>query len=197
MIIGQPRKKVLITGAAGGIGASLVSELSAVGWGVLGSDHPSKKPADQTRQSCEKWITADLVKISRDYQQLNKFSEAVRCAIGDGNLMGIVHNAALQRVGKFEELKAADWQQTLEINLLAPIQVQNSLPYLGAIMGQLSISAAYTANLRSQVGAYARSKAAIAELTIQAVELGGRVRVNAVEPAAVASKAEASRNHLF
>lgn len=38
-------KKVLVTGAEGGIGADLVETLSYAGWDVLGSDHLSIPPS--------------------------------------------------------------------------------------------------------------------------------------------------------
>ena len=104
--------------------------------------------------------------------------------------MGIVHNAALQRIGKFAQLKNTDWQATFNVNVIAPAVISRlflsdlqknggSIVHIGSIHSQLT---------KPGFTAYATSKAALAGLTrAMAVELGNSVRVNAIEPAAIAT----------
>ena len=185
-----PQKTVLITGAAGGIGAGLVSALAEAGWSVLGSDHPSTQPSNHLRHFCQAWIPADLAALSRDPYHLETFRTAVVSATDNVQLMAVVHNAAVQRLGSFEQLGAADWQETLDVNLMAPVAISRALlPQLKRQHGSIvHIGSIHSQLTKPGFTAYATSKAALAGLTrAMAVELGGSVRVNAIEPAAIAT----------
>ena len=188
---GKPSQNtVLITGAAGGIGAGLVTALAEAGWGVLGTDHPSAQPTNDVRKYCENWIAADLATLSHDSQQLNAFRASVFSATGNDKLVAIVHNAALQQLDTFEHLEATNWHQTLEINLLAPVVINRAiLPELKRHRGSIvHIGSIHSQLTKPGFTAYATSKAALAGLTrAMAVELGGSVRVNAIEPAAIST----------
>jgi NAD(P)-dependent dehydrogenase (short-subunit alcohol dehydrogenase family) len=181
---------VLITGAAGGIGAGLVEALAEAGWSVLGSDHPTSPPSNHVRQRCQAWIPADLAALSRDPHQLETFRAAVLSATEKGELMAIVHNAAVQRLGSFEQLRPADWHDTMEVNLMAPVAISRTLlPELKRQRGSIvHIGSIHSQLTKPGFTAYATSKAALAGLTrAMAVELGGSMRVNAIEPAAIAT----------
>lgn len=183
-------KTVLVTGAAGGIGSGLVTALATAGWAVVGSDHPTVTPDHTTLQSCLGWVPADLTTLSHYPNQLETFKADVLSVTAGGDVVSIVHNAALQRLGTFEELSATDWHETIETNLLAPVAIsrilltqlqrqRGSIVHIGSIHSQLT---------KSGFTAYATSKAALAGLTrSMAVELGGAVRVNAIEPAAIST----------
>lgn len=181
---------MLITGAAGGIGACLVKTLAEAGWSVLGSDHPSASPSNHLRLSCHAWIPANLKALSRDPHQLEVFRSAVLTATENSELMSVVHNAAVQRLGSFEQIGLTDWHETLEVNLMAPVAISRAL--LPQLKGQRG-SIVHIGSIHSQLTkpgftAYATSKAALAGLTrAMSVELGGSVRVNAIEPAAIAT----------
>ena len=181
-------KTVLVTGASGGIGIGIVEALVQAGWKVLGSDHPSTTPSTQLSYSCKDWIPADLGCLSRDQHQLEAFREAVLSAVDDGGLMAIVHNAAVQRLGSFEQLDLDDWRHTLEVNVMAPVAISRALlPQLKRQGGSIvHIGSIHSQLTKPGFTAYATSKAALAGLTRgMAVELGSSVRVNAIEPAAI------------
>ena len=185
-----PQKTVLITGAAGGIGVGLVETLVEAGWSVLGSDHPSVSPPKRLLQRCQAWIPADLGALSRDPHQLETLRSSVLSAVGNDELMAVVHNAAVQRLGSFEQLGLADWQETLDVNLMAPVAISRALlPQLKRQRGSIvHIGSIHSQLTKPGFTAYATSKAALAGLTrAMAVELGGSVRVNAIEPAAIAT----------
>ena len=183
-------KAVLVTGAAGGIGAGLVEALAKAGWAVLGSDHPSADPATSICKYCQAWIPADLASLTQDADQLEAFMTSVLSATAGSALMSIVHNAALQRLGSFEQLSASDWHETMEVNLLAPVAISRALlPELKRQHGSIvHIGSIHSQLTKPGFAAYATSKAALAGLTrAMAVELGDSVRVNAIEPAAIAT----------
>jgi NAD(P)-dependent dehydrogenase (short-subunit alcohol dehydrogenase family) len=184
----ETTRAVLITGAAGGIGSGLVAALSAAGWAVLGSDHPKATPDPTTLQNCLGWIPADLAALSQHPNHLETFKAAVLSATAGRDVMAIVHNAALQSLGSFEQLSAADWHETIEVNLLAPVVISRALlPQLQRQRGSIvHIGSIHSQLTKPGFTVYATSKAALAGLTrAMAVELGGTVRVNAIEPAAI------------
>ena len=185
------QKIVLVTGAAGGIGKGLVEELAKADWAVLGSDHPNIEPEQCIRDQCLAWIPADLSALSQETKNLEDFVGNVCSAAGERDLSAIIHNAALQRLGKFDQLTATDWNETISVNLMAPVMInkafitqlqrqKGSIIHIGSIHSQLT---------KPGFTAYATSKAALAGLTrAMAVEIGGTIRVNAIEPAAIATQ---------
>ena len=182
-------KFVLVTGAAGGIGGGLIRALSDDGWSVLGSDIPGAETSPAC-DYCHKWISADLNSLIHDDHCLTIFKEKIFSAVGEQGLTAIVHNAALQILASFDQLSLSDWRETLDVNLMAPVAIskaffdslemnQGSIVHIGSIHSQLT---------KPGFAAYATSKAALAGLTrAMAVDLGDRVRVNAIEPAAIAT----------
>jgi NAD(P)-dependent dehydrogenase (short-subunit alcohol dehydrogenase family) len=183
-------RSALITGAAGGIGSALVERLAAAGWGVVGSDHPETDPSATTRKACIAWIPADLAALSQHPDAVDDFKSAVLSATEHTPLTHVVQNAALQRLGAFAELSATDWYETMSVNLLAPVAISRALlPQLQQHHGSIvHIGSIHSQLTKPGFTAYATSKAALAGLTrAMAVELGGRVRVNAIEPAAIAT----------
>lgn len=183
------KRFVLVTGAAGGIGAGLSRFLSGAGWDVLGTDHPLSE-SSVAREFCSDWISADLASLSNNAKNLRLFHEDILCLTSGNGLSAIVHNAALQKLASFDQLDLADLRDTLDVNLIAPIAIsqafisslernRGSIVHIGSIHSQLT---------KPRFSAYATSKAALAGLTrAMAVDLGGRVRVNAIEPAAIAT----------
>ena len=156
------RKTVLITGAAGGIGMGLVKALVDAGWAVIGSDHPKVQPVQRILEICNAWIPADLSILYQNSDHLKEFVEQVCSAEGGSDLTAIIHNAALQRTGTFEELSTADWDDTIAVNLMAPVAInkafienikkqKGSIIHIGSIHRQLT---------KPGFTAYATSKAA-------------------------------------
>lgn len=183
-------KAVLVTGAAGGIGAHLVEALVDAGWTVLGTDNLTVTPTARNRELCQDWIPADLAALTQDPLKLEEFTTVVLAAIKNSDQFAIVHNAALQRIGSYEQLSSADWHETINVNLFAPVAINRALlPQLKRKHGSIvHIGSIHSQLTKPGFTAYATSKAALAGLTrAMAVELGHSVRVNAIEPAAIAT----------
>jgi NAD(P)-dependent dehydrogenase (short-subunit alcohol dehydrogenase family) len=182
-------RSVLISGAAGGIGAALVDHLSGQGWRVLATDHPAVCPAPEAYAGNHaRWLPADLSLLASGGASLEAFALQVVDLTRGAPLTAVVHNAALQRLGPFTDLTAADWQATLAINLLAPVAISRRL--LGELITSrgsiVHISSIHSQLTKAQFTAYATSKAALTGLTrALSVEIGHQVRVNAIEPAAI------------
>ncbi len=175
---------VLITGAAGGIGQALVREFQAAGYQVVATDlvpQPLAWPGVT-------YFQADLARTVVDEAYAATVFARVRKHLAGQGLKVLVNNAAVQILGGMEQLTRQDWNQTLRVNVLAPFfWTQALLPELEAGRGSvLNISSIHARLTKRDFVAYATSKAALSGMTrALAVDLGPRVRVNAIEPAAI------------
>jgi NAD(P)-dependent dehydrogenase (short-subunit alcohol dehydrogenase family) len=173
-----------VTGALGGIGRSLCEEFAGAGYRVIPTDRIAGTLA------CGQVIPADLRALVADRSRLDAFVTDVNHRRGDTQLTTLVNNAGIQILGATEEISLPDWRSTLDTNLLAPFMlVQAFLPQLSAANGSVINIASIHANLtKPRFICYATSKAALVGLTrAMAVDLGPRLRVNAILPAAVAT----------
>lgn len=180
-------KCVVITGAAGGIGQALVRAFAEAGHAVIGTDM-----VDCTDGlPCEHFIACDLQRTVEDEAYAADVFTRIREALDGRPLTGLINNAAVQILGPVENLDRKAWRTTLDVNLLAPfLWAQALLPELEAAGGMvLNISSIHARLTKKNFVAYATSKAALSGMTrAMAVELGSRVRVNAIEPAAIETK---------
>jgi NAD(P)-dependent dehydrogenase (short-subunit alcohol dehydrogenase family) len=177
-------RAVIITGAAGGIGQALVQEFNAGGYAVLATDI-APKPDDLP---CAHYEQCDLARTVDDEAYANAIFANLRTALNGKPLTGLINNAAVQILGPVAQLDRAAWRKTLDVNLLAPfLWSQAFLPELEAASGSiLNISSIHAKLTKPEFVAYATSKAALSGMTrAMAVEIGARVRVNAIEPAAI------------
>ncbi len=174
----------LITGSTGGIGLALAGAYSDAGYKVIATDI-----SGQTAMlRCDYYVQADLNRVVNDEIYAQQIFFKIRQCLTDGGLKALVNNAAIQIIGAAESLTRDDWQQTLNVNLLAPfLFAQAFLPDLEREKGcVINISSIHAQHTKRNFIAYATSKAALSGLTgAMAVELGGRVRVIGIEPAAI------------
>jgi NAD(P)-dependent dehydrogenase (short-subunit alcohol dehydrogenase family) len=176
----------LVTGAAGGIGQSLVQAFSQVGYQVIGLDCVPKPFS----YGGAHYLQMDLERLVQDEAYKAQGLAGIHERLGDAALAVLVNNAAVQVLGSVDSLTLADWRRTLDVNLLAPfVLTQGLLPQLQAAQGcVINISSIHARLTKAQFVAYATSKAALSGMTrAMAVDLGSRVRVNAIEPAAIAT----------
>lgn len=174
---------VVITGAAGGIGQALCQLFKEQGYVVIASDRIAAEGL-----ACDAFVQADLQKLSQVTEYREQVIQTIRGHLRGEGLHGLINNAAVQIVKATDDLTVEDWHITLDVNLLAPFFLtQALLPELeqasGSVVNVASIHAQLT---KPGFVCYATSKAALVGLTkSMAVDLGPRVRVNAVCPAAV------------
>jgi NAD(P)-dependent dehydrogenase (short-subunit alcohol dehydrogenase family) len=176
----------IVTGAAGGIGSSLVQTFTNNGYRVIALDN-MPQPADF---ACWQYLCVDLQRIVSDPVCASEAIAVMRCFIEGNGLSVLINNAAVQVLGGVTSLSMADWHCTLDVNLLAPfLLTQGLLPELELGEGSvINISSIHARLTKANFVAYATSKAALSGMTrAMAVDLGGRVRVNAIEPAAIAT----------
>lgn len=175
-------KSVLITGAGGGIGQALCAVFSSAGYRVVATDRMSECAAE-----CDAFIECDLEEICHSSDRLAKLTDDVRSGLAGATLDVLVNNAALQVLGGTESITTDDWMRTLDVNVTAPFLLTQALAEdLTSTEGSVvNIASVHSIATKPGFVAYATSKAALVGLTQSlAVDLGGRVRVNAINPAA-------------
>jgi NAD(P)-dependent dehydrogenase (short-subunit alcohol dehydrogenase family) len=177
-------KTALITGADGGIGTALCRSFRDAGYRVMATDRDERLSLEGD------YVAADLIRFSEDETYRHTVTRALRAAVGQDHLKVIIHNAAVQVLGGCNTLSLDDWQRTLHTNLLAPFFLSQAFlsdleSNHGSIIHIASIHARLT---KPGFVAYATSKAALEGLTrAMAVDLGPRIRVNAISPAATST----------
>jgi len=174
----------LITGAAGTIGQELVKAFSERSYFVIGVDSRDA-PADMD-YGC--YIQNDLSCIVEDEAYANAMKEKVLHETAGRSIHTLINNAAVQRLGSTDKLNRDDWHETMSVNLLAPFFL--SQLFLGELERSsgciINVGSVHASLTKSGFVAYATSKASLRALTrSMAVDLGPRVRINAIEPGAV------------
>jgi NAD(P)-dependent dehydrogenase (short-subunit alcohol dehydrogenase family) len=178
---------VIITGACGGIGRELVRVYAEAGFQVIGIDI---KKVDFFSENAA-FINFDVSSVVDDDGSRSILKQQIFDIVGDGSIHALINNAAVQIVKVIENIDFSDWRLTLETNLLAPFFLsQMFLKELDSSGGSiLNISSVHARQTKKNFSVYATSKAALSALTrLMAIELGDRIRVNAIEPGAISTQ---------
>lgn len=171
-------KRALVTGAAGGVGRSVVELLEGEGATVVGVD---VNPGDG--------VLADTI-MACDVSDETSVRAAVAAAAHQlGGLDIVVNVAGIDQFRKFADLDLAIWQRHLGVNLTGPMLVSHAaLPHLRESKGNI-VTIASIAGLRAQPyqAAYCASKGGVIMLMKSlALELAADgIRVNTICPGGV------------
>ncbi|MFD0899231.1 SDR family NAD(P)-dependent oxidoreductase [Actinomadura sediminis] len=180
-------RRVLVTGAAGGIGTALVAELLLHGARVLATDvdeagcrRLERRFGDQAADGRLHTMPLDLTGGGAPRRLVTRAAERL------GGLDGLVNNAGVEHRAPLGEHRTADWTRVLEVNLSAPFRLaREAAPVLAGLPGAAVVNVCSIAvtGFAGQA-AYDASKGGLLSLTRSlAVELGPLgVRANAVCP---------------
>jgi NAD(P)-dependent dehydrogenase (short-subunit alcohol dehydrogenase family) len=176
----------LITGVSGGIGGALVQAFHEAGYKVIATDliPPVNVP------HIDHFFQINLESLIENETEANEFYELIRSVLNGNLLKVLVNNAALQIIKPLSELTVRDLMRTLNTNAAAPFfLIQHFISELERAKGSvINISSIHAKLTKPNFVAYATSKAALSGLTrAMAVEMGSRIRINAIAPAAVAT----------
>jgi NAD(P)-dependent dehydrogenase (short-subunit alcohol dehydrogenase family) len=174
-------KKVLITGVLGGIGSAMAKAFSHEGFFVYGMD--IKEDKDNT---CDFFIQFNLNEYCTNKEYRDFFNKKFDDDIEELDVL--VNNAAVQILDKLDDIQLEDWTETLNVNLTGPLLLcQHFLDRLEQRNGCIiNIGSIHHQLTKPRFISYATSKSALIGLTkTLAVDLQGRVRVNAISPAAI------------
>jgi len=199
-------RRVLLTGATGGIGRVMADTLAELGADLVLIDRPGSDLDSLASELTEKW-TISTISISCDLESEEARNELIEKVKQDGlGVSCLINNAAfvgasdLQNwIVSFEEQSLEVWRRALEVNLTAAFHLSQGLAAelrkaMGAnIINVTSIYGEYGPDWRLYEGtgmgnpaAYGASKGGLNQFTRWlATTIAPDVRVNAVSPGGV------------
>ncbi|GGV18668.1 3-ketoacyl-ACP reductase [Actinomadura cremea] len=171
-------RRVLVTGAAGGLGRAVVEHLARGGARVAAADLREADIAAAGELGAAVPLAADLA----DPAQARALPE--RAAEALGGLDGLVNCAGAMQTKGLAELAPEEWGRIIDLNLTSVFHVVQRAAALMADGGAIVTLASVAARSgRPNAAHYAASKAALLSLTKSAaLAYGPAVRVNAVCP---------------
>ena len=176
-------KNIIVTGASGGIGNSIVKKLNQAGANILASGTRIEK-LEQLKKNFEN------IKILKfDNSQSEKISEFIENATNElgGSLDGLVNNAGITQDNLAIRMSLEEWQKVININLTSTFLMSKF-----AIKKMLKNKSGKIVNITSVVGHtgnlgqanYTASKAAIVAMSKSlAIEYAKKnININCISP---------------
>jgi NAD(P)-dependent dehydrogenase (short-subunit alcohol dehydrogenase family) len=178
------RRRVLITGAASGIGWRTAQLFAAEGAALTLLDRRAEALAEIARETGGFAAPADVT------DEASVAAAVARGAAAMGGLDGLVNAAGIVVRGRVLDIGPAEWRRVIEVNLTGIyIVVRCCLPLLSQATGATIVNIASGQGLlpnSPEMTAYAASKGGVVNLTrALAAELAPDIRVNSVCPGMV------------
>jgi len=189
---GLAEKRVLITGGAGGIGAATAARFLEEGSRVIVLDRDPEALARLAPElpGLSGTICADVAEaddVARAFEELDDLV---------GGLDILINNAGISIRHGFLDITPRDWQEVIDVNLSGVFFVaQQAARRMLEGNGGVILNMGSTNGLMGYpyYGDYNASKAGVIELTrTMALELGPRVRVNAICPGFILTPMQAA-----
>ena len=174
-------KRIIVTGAASGIGKAVAQSCVAEGARVVIADFNATLGQETAAAMGAGFVACD---VSDEHSVVAMVGEAVGRM---GGLDGLVNNAGLQKAGPIVETSVADWDALMGVNVRGVfLATREAIPHLKAAGGGSIVNTASLAAKRGGpgIGAYAASKGAVmAFTTATALELArDGIRANSICP---------------
>jgi NAD(P)-dependent dehydrogenase (short-subunit alcohol dehydrogenase family) len=167
-------RAVIVTGAAGGIGAALCERMRKDGYVAIGIDRNVAPAAD--------------IDVQLDMRESEELVTLGHSLARKYDLKAVVHNAAAQPIAGAGDTSLDDWIAALRVNVIAvDALISGTRENLAVNDGSVVvISSAHARATTGGVTAYATTKAALEGwVRSAALDLGPAIRVNAVAPGAI------------
>lgn len=184
-------KVALVTGAAGGIGQSLVLGLARAGADVVILDRESSASLEQLENQVRS-VGRRCWTLVHDLADTDNVQVAAdRAHEMSGGVDILVNNAGIATIGRFNEISAAVWRRVMAVNLDAPfLLAQRCAEYMisAGLAGRIINITSNSAHV-AEIGLvhYNSAKAGLAMVTqSMALELGEfGITVNSIAPGVI------------
>ena len=176
-------KNIIVTGATGGVGNSIIKKLNQSGANILASGTRTEK----LHELKDKFRNIKTLKF--DISQINKIQEFVENGINElgGNLDCVVNNAGVTQDNLAIRMSLEEWQKVIDINLTSTFLISKH-----AIKKMLKNKSGKIVNITSVVGHtgnlgqanYTASKAGIIAMSKSlAIEYAKKnININCISP---------------
>ena len=167
-------RAIIVTGAAGGIGAAICQRVRSEGYIAIGIDRDLCSEAD--------------VDVRIDLRESERLIDLGRELARDYELTAVIHNAAVQPLAGAGQTALSEWIDALRVNVIAvDALVSGTRENLATNDGSVVVvSSVHARATTGGLTAYATSKAALEGwVRSAALDLGPEIRVNAVAPGAI------------
>ena len=167
-------RAIIVTGAAGGIGAAICQRARSDGYIAIGLDREIATEAD--------------IDVRIDLRESGRLIDLGRELAMDYELKAVIHNAAVQPLAGAGQTSLSEWTDALRVNVIAvDALVSGTRENLATNDGSVVVvSSVHARATTGGLTAYATSKAALEGwVRSAALDLGPEIRVNAVAPGAI------------
>ncbi|MDV2438988.1 SDR family oxidoreductase [Acinetobacter gerneri] len=180
------QNSIIVTGAAQGIGAAVVIQLLKEGYSVIGLDqHP-----DVEQWQVNKMITDQYKEnwhaFAQDITAFQDTEKLIDQVLKEYHVVALVNVAGILTMTSLFDATLKQWQDSLQVNLLAPIMLSQQVArhFYANKQGSIVTVSSNSARMpRTQLGLYATTKAALSHFCRNlALEVAPYVRVNIVSP---------------
>ncbi|MHB1297483.1 MAG: SDR family oxidoreductase [Gemmatimonadaceae bacterium] len=182
-------RSVVVTGASTGIGKACALRLDREGWRVFAGVRRETDGAALRAEASER-LTTVMVDVT-DGASITAMTAAVRTAVGDDGLHGLVNNAGIATGGVLEFVDLDELRRVLEVNVTGQLAVtQPLIPLLRQGRGRIVMMSSIAGRSATPLlGPYAASKHAL-EGMADAMRLELRpwgIHVALVQPGTIAT----------
>ena len=181
-------KVALITGAGGGLGRAIATNMASAGAKIVVNDIPPAEDNAGEVASMVEEVGSEALVVLGSVTDADEVGDMVDTVIDEfGQIDVLVNNAGITRDGLLVRMKEDDWDAVLEINLKGAFLCIRAVarPMMKAREGNI-VNIASVAGVMGNAGQanYSASKGGLIALTkTTARELAGRnIRCNAVAP---------------
>tara|TARA_Y100000389_G_scaffold190284_1_gene214980 strand:- start:7 stop:744 length:738 start_codon:yes stop_codon:yes gene_type:complete len=182
-MINLENKNIIVTGASGGIGNSIIKKLNEVGANILASGTRIEK-LEELKKNYKK------IKILKfDISQSEKIEEFIENATNElgGSLDGIINNAGIAQDNLAIRMSLEEWQKVININLtstflLSKFAIKKMLKNKSGKIVNITSVVGHTGNLgqanytASKAGIVAMSKSLVIEYAKK------NININCISP---------------
>lgn len=175
----SPRKKALVTGAAGGMGLACALKLRSQGWDIVTLD---RSPVTDAGLEGVPNINVDLADVDHAIAAARQAIETL------GGIDALLHFAAVWSGANWEEATPAEWDRVLDINVKGSFFLVQTVAHAMKAQGsgRIVLVASDSAKIGGVAGgvAYVASKGGTIALTRQLAKALGPhgITVNAINP---------------